>query len=81
MIICYDTLEEVRFIPARGVWRKRGQGIDYLESEEPCPNCGLHFLYQKYSKGKFCCGWCRSKYYHKKRPDWMTNNKKTEESG
>lgn len=73
MQICWDTLENLRWIPKRGVWRKPGQGIDYLESEEPCPNCGLHFLYQKYSKGRFCCGWCRSRYLHKQNPSWMTN--------
>jgi hypothetical protein len=82
MQVCYDTLEDMRWISSRGCWRKRGQGIDYLESKEPCLNCGLPFLYQKGSKGKFCCGWCRSRFLHKTRPDWATrrNPNKPEET-
>jgi hypothetical protein len=79
VIACYDTLDDMRWIPSKGVWRKRGQGVNYVESKEPCPTCGLYFLHQERSKGIFCCGWCRSKHIHKQNPSWCEQGRKAKE--
>jgi hypothetical protein len=62
MKICWNNLEKLRYIKEKGIWKdittKATIKYRYVNS---CKKCGIEFLAQIQSKGKFCSHSCRGK--------------------
>ncbi|HUU87766.1 MAG TPA: hypothetical protein VMX17_08445 [Candidatus Glassbacteria bacterium] len=75
MKICWDNLEKLKYTKYGFMLKgKTGRIYYYIESENPCLNCGEEFLTHKNQKFNFCSRKCSqsgkyNNYYGKKRPN------------
>lgn len=58
MKICWDTLENLRYLKSRDVWVKGGNKYVIFEK---CPTCGESFIGRKRNRTMYCSYKCSSK--------------------
>ena len=63
MIICWDNIEKLVFLPDRGLWKAPDKQL--YEEAEACPHCGEPYLFNWYKQrnqpeaNRFCSRDCR----------------------